>query len=337
MEQINWEYYKERMHRQGPTRRERLIARTKEKIRNDMFMNPTCREVTVDDIPQYLYITRTDMPTKRKFNTLPDEKLELGQVVLWEGSHWLVTESVHDDEMTYHGAFEQCNRQLVWQNPDTLEIIKRWCTISKPYYSNLRHGTQITLSDREFKIQLPYDEESSRLDLGKRFILDKIAGEPKVYTCTSVDANTERFDVNDEVVGFLVINVEQDQYNKETDNKELEICDYIPPFDYIQESEGGYTVLEPNAEGIVPGGLPLVISIKQFTPDGQPILHPYTSWRVTAPPDAEGFLEEEETDTYLRLTLKYNSRLIGKSIFIESYDETGKRTGDLVVKVVNAV
>lgn len=337
MTPIDWDQYSERLHRQGVHRRERLITRTKEKIRNDILLNPACRQVTIDDIPQYLYIQRSDLPTKRFFNTLPDEPVSLGQVVLWEGSHWLVTECLHDDEMTYRGAFEQCNRQLIWQNPDTREIVRRWCTIQKPYYSNLRLSTVVTLSEREFKIQMPYDAETSRIDLGKRFILDYIAGEPKCYKCTSVDANTERYDINGQTVGFLVMNIEQDQFNPKTDNKELEICDYLPPFDVLHETEGGYCVLEPESPTIVPGGLPLTIRVTHFTKDGTVVPDSHTRWTVTAPPDAEGYLTDTENDHALTLQLDYNSRLIGKSIFVEVTDDTGKRKDKLVVKVVNGV
>ena len=188
--QIEWERYQERLHKNGTTHRERVIARAKEQIRKSYLRNPACREVLVDEVPQYLFIGRTPNNTQMTFNTLPDESIELGMVVLWEGSHWLVVECLRDDDMTYHGKIELCNRQLVWQNPDTREIIKRWCVITKPYYSNLYESDHVITTTREFKIQLPYDFESSLIDLDKRFILDVINGRPRVYKCASVDANT---------------------------------------------------------------------------------------------------------------------------------------------------
>ena len=38
---------------------------------------------------------------------------------------------------------------------------------------------------------------------------------------------TERYNANGEIRGFIVLNVEQDQYNEKTDNATLQICDYF--------------------------------------------------------------------------------------------------------------
>lgn len=333
---IDWDGYRARLTRQGDTYRERLIERTKDKIRADALRNPGCREVLVDDIPQRLYINHTQAPNKKTFNSLPDETITLGSVVLWEDSHWLVTECVRDDNMTYFGAIERCNRELIWQNPQTREIIRRWCTLQKPYFSNLEKGIVINLSTREFKVQLPYDEESSKIDIGKRFMLDFINGEPKVYSCSSVDANTERYDLNGTSIGFLVLNIEQDEYNPETDNKEFGVCDYLPPFDFYHESEGGNCILEADAEGIVPGGLPLQITSTFFDQSGLP-LDTATIWTITAPPEAEDCIEVDERENAVTLRLGSYSKLIGKNIFVEAQSADGKISNSIVVKVVNAV
>lgn len=100
-------------------------------------------------------------------------------------------------------------------------------TAEKPYYSNLDETQILTISSREFKIQVAYDEETSLIDLDKRFMLEVIAGQPRTYKVTSVDAITERFHQSGEIRGFLVLNVQQDLYNPKTDNVDLMICDYI--------------------------------------------------------------------------------------------------------------
>ena len=340
---IDWENYRERLHRQGATMRERRINRLAEAISRDADSNPACRHVTIDGIPGRLFINRTDSHWKRAFNSLPGQRIELGSVVEWEGSHWLVTESLKDDEVTARGAIEQCNRQLVWQNPKTREIIRRWCTLSKPYYSNLTESKHMTTSSREFKVQMPYDYETCLIDLDKRFMLDIIDGEPKCYKCSSVDANTERYDVNGETVGFLVLNLEQDQYNKDTDSLEYEICDYLPPFDFIHPRKAGACLLEASANGIVPGGLPFTLTAQVFDTEGLPIPvedAPVT-WTVIAPPDMEDYLSSDESERSISLKLDYYSKFIGKTILVEA--KTGGDSEDTAirekykVKVVSAI
>lgn len=339
MGHIDWENYKGRLHRQGETLRERRINRLADSISKEADSNPACRHVTIDGIPRRLFLNRTDSHWKRAFNSLPHEAVPLGAVIEWEGSHWLVTESLMDDEVTVRGAIEQCNRQLVWQNPKTREIIRRWCTIAKPYYSNLRETTRMTTSSREFKIQLPYDYETSQIDLDKRFMLDIIGGEPKCYKCSSVDANTERYDIDGESVGFLVINVEQDEYNKDADNAELEICDYLPPFDIIHERKEGTLIIEADANGVVPGGLPLTLTARLFDTEGVEMQEDGSViWTVIAPPDMEDYVTTDEEALAIRIKVDYYSKFAGKTLIVsaQAANNSGIRE-TYKVKVVNAV
>ena len=120
------------------------------------------------------------LPLRKKIYTLPDENLSLGSIVLWNDSHWIVTEVDKDNDITTQGAIEMCNRQLTWQNVKTGEIHSRWATVQKPYYSNIDENDVISTSSREFKVQMPYDEESSLIDVDKRFMLEIIAENQKL-------------------------------------------------------------------------------------------------------------------------------------------------------------
>ena len=66
------------------------------------------------------------------------------------------------------------------------------------------------------------------IDLDRRFLLEKIDGEPKAYQVTSVDTLTNRYEESDG--GFLVWNMKQCEYNSLTDNADLMIADYTDAF-----------------------------------------------------------------------------------------------------------
>lgn len=333
-----WDMYYQRLTLQGQTRRERTLERTRAKILKDQYTSPSCREVLINDIPQKLYITRSDVPTRKNFNTLPGETVEVGSVVFWENCHWLVIRAFKDDDMTQRGAFERCNRQLYWQNPETREIISRWCTIAKPYYSNLSSGEVTTVSKREFKLQLPYDEESSLLDLDKRFMLDIIGKEPKVYVCTAVDVNTERYDVDGVSVGFIVMNVQQDQYNAATDKVlgDYGICNYLAPFDFIHPCVGGTLILETSDSTIVPGGVPVTITGRYFTLDGQP-MEGVIQWHVSIDRGFEDLIVMDEADNELVLQLEYDANVIGRTITIDGLNEDGTIRETVTLLVENSI
>ena len=219
--------YRMRLEAMGKTKRDRIIHNAKRMTQKFAIHNPAYKSVTIDDTDDNLIIISTQAVSTKTIEALPFRDFKIGSIVFWNGSHWLITKRDAESDITVRGEIEQCNRQIRWQNPSTKEIHERWCVVDKPYFSNLESNATSTESKREFKIQLPYDNESALLDVDKRFMLEIIGKTPRTYRLTSVDSMTERYDYNGEASGFLVINVEQDAYNPKTDNSELMICDYV--------------------------------------------------------------------------------------------------------------
>lgn len=245
------ELYKERLLAGGSTLRERRLNNAKDFILRNAPDSLAYKEIEIDGIHRNVIMISSSTNNEKTLVAMPGEDFRIGSIALIRGSHWLITSRDHDDDVTAKAKVELCNRELIWQNTKSGEIISRWCTASKPYYSNIDETLKIDISSREYKIQLPYDKETSELELDKRFILEHIAGEPKTYRITSIDAVTERYDRNGEITGFLVLNITQDLYNPETDNADLGICDYIPPEEY-QNSDS------PTKMKISFNGLPII-------------------------------------------------------------------------------
>lgn len=221
----SWEIYEARLHIAGEQARDRAIRREQDAIMRKYLTLPALKTVTIGDHVQRLIINSTDIASEKTFNTLPGEIINLGDVLFWNDMHWLVTQVDFDDEVTRSGRIVQCNRQLKWQNRKTGKIVERWCLATKPYTSNIAEGIAIANSNREYKIQLSYDEETIQVDLDRRFLLEVIDGIPKAYEVTSVDTLTNRYQDIDG--GFLIWNLKQCEYNPATDNAELMIADYF--------------------------------------------------------------------------------------------------------------
>ena len=213
--------YRMRLEAMGKTKRDRIIHNAKRMTQKFAIHTPAYKSVTIDGTDDNLIIISTQTVSTKTIEALPSRDFKIGSIVFWNGSHWLITKRDAESDITVRGEIEQCNRQIRWQNPSTKEIHERWCVVDKPYFSNLESNATSTESKREFKIQLPYDNESALLDVDKRFMLEIIGKTPRTYRLTSVDSMTERYDYNGEASGFLVINVEQDAYNPQTDNSEL--------------------------------------------------------------------------------------------------------------------
>ena len=213
----------------GKTKRERVINKSRHDTNILAPDSPAYKAVEIEGERRNMVIISSTVTNQKIIQSMPGDDFEIGQIMVWSKSHWLITERDADDEITVRGKIELCNRSIQWQNDENKQIVSRWGVVDKPYFSNLNENNVMTLSSREFRIKIPYDEESSLLDIGKRLMLEEINGRPKTYRVTCVDAMTERYDRDNEQTGLLTINVEQDQYDSNTDDQERMICDYEPP------------------------------------------------------------------------------------------------------------
>ena len=220
--------YRKMLKLNGPTQRDRIINKSIHDQNKLAPVSPSFKDVTIDDIPRKLNIISSTVMDQKIIHTLPGEDFSIGSIVYWSKSHWLITERDPEDEITVRGRIQICRKEIKWQDDNFHKIHSLWATVEKPYYSNLEENKQMSYSTREFRIQMPFDEYSANLNIGKRLMLEIINDVPKTYRITSVDQMTSRIDYNNEQVGFLSFNVEQDLYNPETDNAEKMICDYVP-------------------------------------------------------------------------------------------------------------
>ena len=228
--------YRKMLNLNGPTQRDRIINKSIHDQNRLAPVSPSYKDVTIDDVPRKLNIISSTVMNQKIIHTLPGEDFTIGSIVYWSKSHWLITERDAEDEITVRGRIQICQKQITWQDDNTYEIRSLWATVEKPYYSNLEENKTLSYSTREFRIQMPFDEYSANLNIGKRLMLEIVNGVPKTYRITSIDQMTSRIDYNGEQVGFLSFNVEQDLYNPDTDNAEKMICDYIP-IDDIEEDQ----------------------------------------------------------------------------------------------------
>lgn len=224
---LDWRAYNKMLSAWGATERDRDINISREDFAAAAIQHPAYTEALVNGKSIGMLIHSTQDLSVKTFDSVYDSGVTLGDIVNVGGIHWLVTEISVIDPVTVKGKIEQCNRQIVWQNTETLKIVSRWCIASKPYFSNITNTKYVDTSSREFKILVPYDDETKLVDVDKRFLMEVVGKEPKAYKCTSTDMITDVFeDLNR---GFITWNFEQDQYNESTDNAELMIANYIKP------------------------------------------------------------------------------------------------------------
>ena len=334
---MNYEMYAAMLTRPGNSRRDRII----EKSRHDTLRmgpdSPAYKLVEIEGVEHHMEIISSTVTNQKIIRTMPGDDFEIGRIMLWSKSHWLITERDADDEITVRGKIELCNRSIQWQDDETGEMVYRWAVVDKPYFSNLSENKLMTLSSREFQIKIPYDEESSLLDIGKRLMLEEINGQPKTYRITCVDGMTERYDRDDEQTGFLVLNLEQDQYNPAVDNSDKLLCDYEKP---KAAPDAGDVAIKFSGDAkvrICGRG-----KVFHATKDGEPFEG--CAWKLE--PDDKGLAEkiyfakssmwDRYAGTDCRVCAVDDKALNGHTVTLTVYAPDGNSQDSVVIKVVDA-
>lgn len=321
---INWDLYAKQLQHKGVTSRDRIISREKEALIAQFEKAPSAKNTLVDGELKKMIVSSTQVLNEKTFVLMPGDTIKIGDIVVWENLHWLVVELDFDNTIAYKGRISQCNRQIRWQNPATKDIIERWCLMTKPYTSNVTNGTQISVSNREYKVQIPYDDETKLVDLDKRFMLELINGKPRTYSCTSVDQQTNVY--QDLENGFIVWNLSQDEACHPNDNIDLMVCDYVQS-DEGQENPNIYTI---SGMDILRAGLGTFLYTLTPSVEGQNNI----AWNYSVQTDKYEFVHmEQNADNSVLLSAE--SQAIGAIIELYVTDRLGEEIARKSIEVVD--
>ena len=128
------------------------------------------------------------------------------------------------NDIEYTGKLIQCNYLLKWQLSDG-KIVQRWTNIvsASKYDTGENGNSTIVLSSNNFTILMGYCDEALELE-EKRVFIDIRKVPKKVFKITRGDDVLYNAGNMGMLLSFIADKVE---LNKETDNQELGICDYI--------------------------------------------------------------------------------------------------------------
>lgn len=230
---------KERIRQSGLTAREEMIRDgqnlLKEELEHDSSYSPTMYfhnpSSNVDEKPANLRIYNRKYSSLngnyQNFLTTYDNPIKIGGYLhdTKDDTYWLVYNSFNVNDVHYEGKMIQCNYLLRWQLSDG-KIIERWANIvsASKYDVGETGNSTIMLSSNNYTILIGYCEEGFELE-GKRVFIDmKPVNPTKVFKITRSD------DVlyNSGNMGMLLSFIaDKTEFNPNTDNQELRICDYI--------------------------------------------------------------------------------------------------------------
>lgn len=169
-----------------------------------------------------------------------------GMYIFFENRYWLITGYPGTNGVYEKATIILCQYLLKWQD-ENKNIIERWCNItSASKYDNGEYtGPIITTTSNNFTILIPDDIDGLGLD-GKRVFIDKTTHPRKVYKITRSDEVLYDYGEHGSILSFIA---DKDEYNPDTDNQELKICDYkdtiytiIPTTNYTTTISGNRNI-----------------------------------------------------------------------------------------------
>lgn len=172
-------------------------------------------------------VSDTKLKSLERTILCPIGTLVAGMYVFFENSYWLVNGRPGTNKIYEKATLALCTYLLKWQNSNG-DFFERWVNIvtSSKYGIGESNSKVIVTSENNYIIQIPYDDETINLE-GKRVFIDKRKLPEKVFKITRDD--DVPYDFGDSYGSLLNFICDKTEFNKETDNQELRICDYFSP------------------------------------------------------------------------------------------------------------
>lgn len=280
-----------------------------------------------------------DTETKKTIKSRPGCYFNLGDIIEWHGSRWIISEVDPDDKTYLSGAMRLCNLRLIWKNKKG-NIVDRYCFAENltKYSSGVTGFDEIKNADYQYGITIGYDDETRVLKRDKRFIIDDIdIIPPEAYKLTGREIfinNCSYFNRG----GIINFTISHHEYNENTDkvitlsNGEQVWCaDYISIDDRpVQEVSTEITWTGRNI--IIAGGNYKTFSVKFTDKYGDDIeLKPI--WIVTSLPNFEQYIHTKVVDSNFLVKADYTDEILGESIQIDVSDESGQYHSSIQIEI----
>lgn len=324
---MSWETYDALLSVRGTTPREIEINTNRVHFEDEMVRNPGYKaDCKRNGIPQRFVVDRNEVSYKYKFIAFPGEQIAIGDIIECDGLFFLVTDSPRMlNEITLAAIGWQCNCKFRWQN-GTPDIIERWGVLYSGVYSTTKtNDDQLSVLNKQYKMYLPYDDDTKKLYVDKRMAVDirydKRGNEIlEAYAITGFNRIAKGYGSD---AHLLICELKSSTYSKETDSLEEMICDYI---------KQGETAA-PSDDLVIDGRDTIRIGAsRRYTAkrqDGTAV--PNVSWSIDK--DEIGSMQVGE-DGMLTLSAKNDTSICGALITIRAEEENGDKA-EKTVEVIS--
>ena len=169
-------------------------------------------------------VADTQLKSMERTILAPIGTLHSGDYIYFEDEYWIVDGRPGNNKSYEKATMKECQYKLRWQKNDGT-IVERWGNlVSASKYDVGESGNNtIILTSNNYSITIPYDDDGMTIE-GKRVFIDLSDVPEKVFKITR---NDDVLFYHGDHGGTLSLIADKTELNRERDNQELRICDYI--------------------------------------------------------------------------------------------------------------
>ena len=230
----------------------------KHRITRDFRKSIDAEDVTINGDDRLVLITRDKGDEQiKKIKSLPDERFDLGDIVNWNGTDYIIYKMDADRRIQSKGRMYECNLKLRWKNKngDIIERVGKAEDATK--YGEGTEGTfRLRIGEFQLKILLRLDEETVLIRRDDRFMIDAddffdVMEEndvlPNVYKVSRRNVNTGTFPQDGTQHGYVEITLIEDQFIAGHDDIENRIAPRVSTM--VNPDDDGDGINDENNEG----------------------------------------------------------------------------------------
>ena len=316
---VSWELYEELLGGLRITSRDNAINQAVGSFATGMVDSPAYQENAKINGESVAIMASRESSIVCSIKALPGTYLHIGDMVECFGENWIVVELHVDEVGIINAEMWMCNNIIRFQNHSTA-VNTRHCVVDDGMYSKKSTDPDVFVMANTYKIYITIDNETKRMFVDKRLAFGEIyssKGEAilEVYKIIGMDVKSKNFG---EGSHLMVLTVQRDVYNPESDSLADNICDIY------RESEAT-SAPAPTGSCVIAGkdsariGTTRKYNVTYTDPQGAVIDGVSSEWEISAPTG----VTYSTSDDMCSVSIPLNPDLVGEDITIRVKDTQG--------------
>lgn len=297
-----------------------LIRQAKENLSAGMASSIGDAMTKRNGTPQNFIVSQTTVRYKYQITAYPDEELYVGDVIDYMDEKWIVTETRVGNPLQKTGVMWLCNISLSFQN-GTHDIITRPAVLDSGVYSTTKNGNEeLQYVDKQFKLYLPYDDDTKKIYIDKRIAVDTRFDKHgqeilEVYSVTGLNRVARSYGKGGHL---LICELRSGTYSPSADNLELMICDYIAGNDSGSSTTGQLSCSISGRPTIMLGQTRTYVAVF-YDAENQEVSGIEPVWDIIGNVE----VTTQQVDSTIRITAPDSEDYIGETIQVILTDTNG--------------